>query len=87
MVMIYYSIDVYVTARGTDYKNSYRLGLSIMGEVFDELYTKTGLQGSTDSLIGYNLTFDSKMDDDEIICIHQLNLTYMKRVNMTRREI
>ena len=82
-----YSIDVYVTARGTDYKNSYRLGLSIMGEVFDELYTKTGLQGSTDSLIGYNLTFDSKMDDDEIICIHQLNLTYMKRVNMTRREI
>jgi hypothetical protein len=82
-----YTIDLYVTTRGTDYKNAYRLGLSILGECFDELYTKTGLEGSIDSLIGYNLTFDSKMDEDEVVCIHQLNLSYMKRVNMTRREI
>lgn len=82
-----YSIDLYATSRGTDYKNAYRLGLSIVGECFDELYTKTGLEGGVDSLIGYNLTFDTKMDEDEIVCIHHLNLTYMKRVNMTRREI
>tara|TARA_A100001391_G_scaffold205190_1_gene204040 strand:+ start:357 stop:1430 length:1074 start_codon:yes stop_codon:yes gene_type:complete len=82
-----YSIDVYVTTRGTDYRNAYRLGLSIMGEVFDELYTNTGLDSGIDSLIGYNLIFDTKMDDDETICVHQLNLTYMKKVNMTRREV
>lgn len=81
-----YSIDIYITTRGTDYKNSYRLGLSIAGEVFDELYTNTGLDAGIDSLIGYNLVFDTKMDDDEVICVHQLNLTYMKKVNMTRRE-
>tara|TARA_R100000742_G_C4279646_1_gene104958 strand:- start:10837 stop:11922 length:1086 start_codon:yes stop_codon:yes gene_type:complete len=82
-----YTIDLYVTSRGTDYRNAYRLGLSIIGECFDELYTKTGLEGGVDSLTGYNLVFDTKMDDDEIVCIHHLNLTYMKRVNMTRREI
>ena len=81
-----YSIDLYVTTRGSDYKNAYRQGLSIVGDCFDELYTKTGLEGGVDSLTSYNLVFDSKMDDDEIICIHQLSLTYLKRINMTRRE-
>lgn len=82
-----YSIDVYVTTRGTDYKNAYRQGLSIIGECFDELYTQTGLNGTIDALTGYNLVFDTKMDEDEVVCIHHLNLTYMKKVDMKRREV
>tara|TARA_R110000824_G_scaffold54438_6_gene150183 strand:- start:1115 stop:2197 length:1083 start_codon:yes stop_codon:yes gene_type:complete len=81
-----YDIVLYITTRGTDYKNAYRLGLSIMGEVFDELYTNTGLNAGVDSLISYDAKLDSKMDDDEIICVHILSMTYMKKVNMTRRE-
>ena len=70
-----------------DYNDTqgYRLGLNIMGEIFDELYTTTGLQASTDNLESYNMTLDSKMDDDETICVHQLNLSYRRRIKMTRR--
>ena len=82
-----YNIIVYITTRGTDYKNAYRLGLSIMGEVFDELYTQTGLQDGVDSIISYTAQLDSKMDDDEVICIHTLTLTYMKKIRMFLREV
>ena len=81
-----YKIVVYVTTRGTNYKDAYRLGLSILGEVFDELYTNTGLNAGVDSLTGYTTMLDTKMDDDEVICVHMMNLDYMKKVNMTRRE-
>tara|TARA_R110000796_G_scaffold72251_1_gene163526 strand:- start:962 stop:2050 length:1089 start_codon:yes stop_codon:yes gene_type:complete len=82
-----YNVMIYVTTRGTDYKNAYRQGLSIMGEVFDELYTKTGLEGGIDSLLAYDATLDSKLDDDEIVCVHTLTLTYMKKVRMFLREV
>lgn len=82
-----YNIVLYITTKGTDYKNAYRLGLSIMGEVFDELYTQTGLQDGVDSIISYNAQLDSKMDNDEVVCIHALTLTYMKKVRMFLREV
>ena len=81
-----YKIMVYVTTRGTNYKDAYRLGLSITGEVFDELYTNTGLNAGVDSLTGYSIVLDTKMDEDEVICVHMMCLDYMKKVNMTRRE-
>jgi hypothetical protein len=82
-----YNVIIYVTTRGTDYKNAYRLGLSIMGEVFDELYTKTGLEDGIDSLISYDAVLDSKIDDDEVVCVHTLTLTYMKKIRMFQREV
>ncbi len=81
----FFDVAIYTTTKGTNYENSYRLGLNIMGEIFDELYTTTGLQASTDNLESYNMTLDSKMDDDETICVHQLNLSYRRRIKMTRR--
>jgi hypothetical protein len=80
-----YDVVVYVTTRGTNYENAYRQGLNILGEIFDELYTKTGVSGTTDSLISYNAEFDTKMDDDETVCVHTLNLTYMRRIDMRQR--
>ena len=80
-----YEISVYVTTKGTNYEEAYRLGLNIIGEVFDELYITTGLSASTDNLESYSMVLDSKLDDDETVCVHQLNLTYRRRIKMTRR--
>jgi hypothetical protein len=60
-----YNVEVFVTTRGTNYENAYRAGLNIMGEVFDELYTQTGVQGTTDSITSYDAQLDTKMDDDD----------------------
>ena len=81
-----YEVVVFVTTKGTNYENAYRLGVSIIGEVFDELYTNTGLEHGVDSLINYDVKFDTKVDDDETVCIHSLSLTYMKKVRMFFRE-
>ena len=81
----FYDIAIYVTTKGTNYEDSYRTGLNIMGEVFDELYTTTGLNATTDSLESYDMALDSKMDDDETICVHQLNLSYKRRISMIQR--
>ena len=81
-----YQAIVYVTTRGTDYRNAYRQGTSIVGEVFDEIYTNLGLNGGVDSITSYDITLDSKMDDDEVICIHVMRFTFMKKVNMLRRQ-
>ena len=80
-----YEIAIYVTTKGTNYEEAFRLGLNIMGEAFDELYTTTGLAATTDNIESYNMILDSKLDDDETICVHQLNLTYRRRIKMTRR--
>jgi len=80
-----YQVTVFVTTRGTNYKNAYRHCLNIAGEVFDELYRNTGLSGTTDSLREYEATFDHKIDNDETICIHQLKFTYMRRIDMRHR--
>jgi len=76
---------IYVTSRGTTYEDAYRQCLNIVGEVFDELYTTTGLNGTTDSLAEYDLELQAKLDDEVTICTHLLTLTYMRRINMRRR--
>ena len=80
-----YEVMVYVTTRGTNYENAYRLALNIVGEVFDEVYRNTGLNGTTDSLNDYSLTLDHKFDDDDTICTHILSFTYLRRINMRTR--
>ncbi len=82
-----YTAIIYVVTKGTDYTNAYRLGISIMGDVFDELYTKTGLEGGIDSLVSYDAELDNKLDPDEVVCVHILRLTYMKRIDMKRRQV
>ena len=76
---------IMVTTRGTDYKEAYRFGLRIIGDVFDELYTNTGLNAGQDSIIGYSLELDTKLDNDEQVCIHSLLVRYMRRERMTIR--
>ena len=80
-----YRVDVYITTAGSDYKEAYKMGMEICGEVVDEVYTTTGLNGTTDSLEQFQSSFDSKMDDDENFCVHQLTFTYRRRVNMRKR--
>ena len=49
-------------------------------------YTKTtGLNGTTDSLVSYDIEFNSKMDDDDVVCVHVLTMRYMRRLNMLHR--
>ena len=80
-----YSVDIFVTTKGTNYENAYISGLNILGEIFDELYTSTGLNGTTDSLESHEARLDTRIDDDDVICTHQLTLTYRRRIKMTRR--
>ena len=80
-----YDVLIYVTSRGTTYEDAYRQCLNIIGEVFDELYTTTGLNGTTDSLFEYDLELQAKLDDEVTICTHLLTLTYMRRINMRHR--
>jgi hypothetical protein len=80
-----YSVKVFISVKGTNYENAYRKALNIMGEVFDELYTNTGVGGTTDSIVSYSADLDPKMDDDEVVCVHVLTLTYMRRIDMRHR--
>jgi len=80
-----YGVDIYVTTRAINYENAHLLCMNIMGEVFDELYTNTGLSGTTDSLEAYIAELDYKTDNDDIVCTHRLTLTYRRRIKMTRR--
>ena len=80
-----YNVMIFVTTKGTNYENAYRMGLNIMGEVFDELYINTGLLGTTDSLTSYNADLDSRKDSDDFICVHRLELSYMRRIDMRHR--
>ena len=80
-----FTVVIFVATRGTDYKNAYRSGMEIAGDVFDELYTTTGLLGTTDSLTNYVIQFDTKMDNDEVVCVHRMEMTYMRRLNLQHR--
>ena len=80
-----YDVRIFVTTKGTNYENAYMLGLNILGEVFDELYTSTGLSGNTDNIEGYSCELDTRTDNDEITCTHELIITYRRRIKMTRR--
>lgn len=82
-----FEVEIYVVTKGTNYRDAYRQGMEIVGEVIDEVYTKTGLQGSTDSLLGHDARLDSRLDPDDQICVHVLNLRYMRRVDMHRRAL
>lgn len=81
----FFQVEVYVVTKGTDYKNCYRQGMDIIGEVLDELYSKTGLKGTSDSLIGHDARLDSRLDPDDQVCVHTLNLRYMRRVDLSKR--
>lgn len=80
-----YEVLIYVITRGTNYENAFRTGLNIIGEIFDEVYTTTGLKGTTDSLNEYSLELDHKMNNEHLTCVHLLTLTYDRRINMRRR--
>lgn len=80
-----FTMTLFITTRGTDYSEAYRTGASILGDVFDELYTTTGLKGNTDSLVDFTVNFDTKRDDDEVVCVHRLEVGYMRRTNMHHR--
>ena len=80
-----FEVTVYVTTQGSNYENAYRLGMAIAGDVFDELYTNTGLDGNVDSLESYSAQFDTKLDNDEVICVHVLRFRYRRRISMRRR--
>ena len=81
----FFQVEVYVVTKGSDYRNSYRLGMDIIGECLDELYSKTGLKGTTDSLIGHDARLDARLDPDDQVCVHVLNLRYMRRVDLSKR--
>jgi hypothetical protein len=81
----FFQVEVYVVTKGTDYRNAYRKGMAIIGECLDELYSKTGLKGSSDSLIGHDARLDTRLDPDDQICVHVLNLRYMRRVDLSKR--
>lgn len=80
-----YTVQVFITTKGTDYENAYKFGLRIAGDVFDEIYTSTGLNATTDNLTGYTMMLDAKLDSDEQVCIHRLNFNYERREKMLMR--
>ena len=80
-----YDVEIFITSKGTNYENAYMASLNILGEVFDELYTNTGLSGTTDSLESHECKLDTRTDNDEITCTHQLTITYRRRIKMTTR--
>ncbi len=84
-IMQNYQVEIFITCKDSNYENAYRYAMNILGEVFDELYTNTGLKGTTDSIQGFSTTFDVKIDNDETICIHTLMLNYIRRIKMTHR--
>lgn len=80
-----YDAMIFVTTRGTNYESAYRDCLNIAGEVFDELYTTTGLLGTTDSIISYEAELDVKLDAGDTVCTHRLRMGYMRLIDMRHR--
>lgn len=80
-----YTVQVFITTKGSDYENAYKFGLRIAGDVFDEIYTSTGLRATTDNLVGYTAMLDAKLDSDEQVCVHRLNFQYERREKMLMR--
>ena len=79
------TVDIMVSTKGRDYRDAYRFGMRIIGDIFDELYTGTGLENTKDALRSYELILDARIDPDEQVCIHRLQLTYMRRERMLFR--
>jgi len=80
-----YSVDVYVSTDDINYENAFLLCMNIMGEVFDELYTNTGLNATTDTIESYTSDLDYKTMNEEMVCTHKMTFTYKRRIKMTRR--
>ena len=80
-----YDAMIFVTTRGTNFESAYRDCLNIAGEVFDELYTTTGLKGTTDSIISYEAELDVKLDAGDTVCTHRLRMGYMRLIDMRHR--
>ena len=79
------AVQVFIVTRGADYDSAYRRSIDLAGDVLDELYVNTGLDANQDSLLSYSAKFDSRLDDDEIVCVHQLTFIYMRRMQLHRR--
>lgn len=77
--------QLFIMTRGTNYKNAYRDCLSLTGDVFDEIMTNLGLDFNNDAILGFRLELDSKQDDDETVCVHQLTFDIIRRIHLQRR--
>tara|TARA_Y100000361_G_scaffold144996_1_gene153674 strand:+ start:225 stop:1229 length:1005 start_codon:yes stop_codon:yes gene_type:complete len=80
-----FDISIFVTTRAINYENAFLLCMNITGEVFDELYTETGLNPTTDNLESFSADLDYKARNEDVICTHRLTLGYRRRLKMTRR--
>ena len=80
-----YQVLIYITTRASNYKNAYRLALDITSDVFDEIMLDLGLDFNTDSITSYDLTLDNKLDNDEVVCLHQLSFDMVRRSHLKRR--
>ena len=78
-------VEIFMLTRGTNYTNAYRYCMNLTGDVFDEIMTNLGLDFNKDAILGYELTLDTKMDDDETVCVHQLRFDLLRRVALQRR--
>jgi len=77
--------QLFIMTRGTNYKNAYRDCLSLTGDVFDEIMTNLGLDFNNDAILGFRLELDTKQDDDETVCVHQLTFDIIRRIHLQRR--
>lgn len=78
-------VEIFILTRGTNYKNAYRRCLDITADVFDEIMTNLGLDFNNDAILSYTITLDTKMDDDESVCVHQLAFDVARRTHLQRR--
>lgn len=80
-----YDIECFIVVHGTDYKNAYRKCLNIAGDVFDEIMTNYGLDFNHDSIVGYRMQLNTKIEDDDQICAHTLTFNAVRRMHLQRR--
>lgn len=80
-----YDIECFIVSHGTDYKNAYRKCINIIGDVFDEIMTNYGLDFNHDSIVGYRMRLNSKVEDDDHICAHTITFNAVRRMHLQRR--
>lgn len=80
-----FKVEVFIATRGTNYRNAYRQCLDITSDVFDEIMTNLGLDFNVDSILGYTLELDSRLDESENVCVHKLTFEGMRRSHLQRR--
>ena len=80
-----FEVEVFILTRGTNYIDTYRSCLSLTGDVYDEVITNLGLDSNNDALVNYELELDTKVDEDEVVCVHKLQFSFMRRSHLQRR--